>query len=273
MLGHVRVGAGEQQAPARDVRERGPHLLAVDDPLVAVAHGAGREAGEVAARAGLAEELAPDLFGGPQRLQPAGLLLVGAERDDRRRGHAEADDVAPRVEVVGAALGELLVGRRLQRAGQAEAAVPGRVVRGGQPGVEPGTVELRSPESPPGRARRRTRAPGRGDRYRWSTPCPFPTRRVRLTCTGSGRTRSRPPRSRRTRSRARCPRAGRPAAPGSSGRAGLEVLERHAQPGGGGRGHVGDDEAGRDGVRGDAELAELNRERLREPCMPAFAAE
>ena len=46
----------------RDVRERGPHLLAVDDPLVAVADRARRQAGDVGARAGLAEHLAPDLF-------------------------------------------------------------------------------------------------------------------------------------------------------------------------------------------------------------------
>ena len=32
------VGAHDEQAPARQVGERGPHLLAVDDPLVAVAH-------------------------------------------------------------------------------------------------------------------------------------------------------------------------------------------------------------------------------------------
>src|ERR1700758_2847945 len=109
----MRVGTGEQQAPARFVGERGPHLLAGDDPLVAVLAAAGPEAGQVAAGAWLAEQLAPDLFGGPQRLQPAGLLLIGAERDDRRRGHAKADDVTPRVEFVGAALGELLISRRL----------------------------------------------------------------------------------------------------------------------------------------------------------------
>src|SRR6476661_8473781 len=43
-----------------------------------------------------------------------------------------------------------------------------------------------------------------------------------------------------------------------------EVLERHADPLGGGPGHVGLDEAGGDGVRGDPELAELDGEGLGE---------
>jgi hypothetical protein len=46
------VGAGDEHAPARQVGERGPHLLAVDDPLVAVAHALRGEAGEVAAGPG-----------------------------------------------------------------------------------------------------------------------------------------------------------------------------------------------------------------------------
>ena len=45
---------------------------------------------------------------------------------------------------------------------------------------------------------------------------------------------------------------------------GLEVLEAHADAGGGGGGHVGGDEAGGDGVGGDAELAELDGEGLGE---------
>jgi hypothetical protein len=46
------------------VGQRRPHLLAVDDPLVAVAHGAGGETGDVGAGAGLAEQLAPDVLAG-----------------------------------------------------------------------------------------------------------------------------------------------------------------------------------------------------------------
>ncbi len=144
VLGHVGVGAGEQQGPVGVVGERRPHLLAVDHPAVAVADRPGGQAGQVAARAGLAEQLAPDVVGQPQRLQPAGLLLVGAEGEQRRRRHAQADRVAPRVEPGRARPGELLVGGRLQRPRQAEAAVPGRVVHGGQARVELGAEELRS---------------------------------------------------------------------------------------------------------------------------------
>ena len=44
VLHGVRVGAREHDAEARDVRERRPHLLAVERPLVAVADRARREA-------------------------------------------------------------------------------------------------------------------------------------------------------------------------------------------------------------------------------------
>ena len=40
VLGHVGIGPHDEQAPARHVGERRPDLLAVDDPLVAVAHAA-----------------------------------------------------------------------------------------------------------------------------------------------------------------------------------------------------------------------------------------
>ena len=68
-----------------------PHLLAVDHPLVAVAHGPGGEAGEVGAGAGLAEQLAPDLVAAEHRVEEALLLRVGAVGDDRRADHADAD--------------------------------------------------------------------------------------------------------------------------------------------------------------------------------------
>ena len=64
----------------RALGERRPDLLAVDHPLVAVAHGPGAEGGEVGAGAGLAEELAPDLLAGEQREQVALLLLLACRR-------------------------------------------------------------------------------------------------------------------------------------------------------------------------------------------------
>ena len=70
-----------------------PDLLAVHDPLAAVAHGARAEAGQVAAGVGLAEQLAPDLLAGEQGEEVALLLLLGAGVDDGRAGPADADRV------------------------------------------------------------------------------------------------------------------------------------------------------------------------------------
>ena len=63
VLGDVGVGAGDQLAPLGELGARAPHLLAVDDPLVAVADGPAGEAGEVGAGAGLGEQLAAQLLG------------------------------------------------------------------------------------------------------------------------------------------------------------------------------------------------------------------
>ena len=87
MLGQVRVGACEQDAPPGDVRNRRPDLLSVDDPFVAVAHGPGCKAGEIGPGARLAEQLAPDVLAGPQGGEEARSLLGGAECEDGRRGH------------------------------------------------------------------------------------------------------------------------------------------------------------------------------------------
>ena len=82
MLRHVGVGARDEDAELRHLRARRPDLLAVDDELVAVTHRPGGERGEVAARAGLAEQLAPDLFAGEQREAGSG----PSARRCRRRG-------------------------------------------------------------------------------------------------------------------------------------------------------------------------------------------
>ena len=78
VLGRLGVGAGDEHPPLGEVGEGGPHLLAVDDPLVAVAHGLGGEAGDVGAGARLGEQLAPHLLAGEQRTQVALLLLVAS---------------------------------------------------------------------------------------------------------------------------------------------------------------------------------------------------
>jgi len=51
------------------------------------------DAGQVGARRGLGEELAPDLVAVQHRAEVALLLLLGAVGDDRRAEHADADDV------------------------------------------------------------------------------------------------------------------------------------------------------------------------------------
>ena len=84
-------------APPGVVGHGGPHLLPVDDPLVAVPDRAGRERRQVGPGAGLAEELAPDLLARPQRAQEPLPLLVGAEHQDRRRRHSQPDRCTPGV--------------------------------------------------------------------------------------------------------------------------------------------------------------------------------
>ena len=135
-----RVGVAErdEDAVVGDVRERRPHLLAVDDVDVAVALGARSRGGEVGARVRLGEALAPDLLGGQDLRQVRVLLLVGAVRHDRRPGHPEADDADVRGRLRAR---HLLVEDRLEAVGRAGAAV---LLRPGQPGVA-GLVQLAAP--------------------------------------------------------------------------------------------------------------------------------
>ncbi|SHV92938.1 Uncharacterised protein [Mycobacteroides abscessus subsp. abscessus] len=69
MLGHVGIAAGHQQCPARLMRPRGPHLLTVDHPVIAVAYRAGGQACQIGTGTRLAEELTPQLFTGEQGTQ------------------------------------------------------------------------------------------------------------------------------------------------------------------------------------------------------------
>ena len=93
--GSVRASSSPKRG---QVRRRRPDLLAVHDPLVAVALGAGGEPGDVGAGARLAEQLAPDLLGREDRPEEAVALLLGAAHDDRGPAHADAHGVAhPRV--------------------------------------------------------------------------------------------------------------------------------------------------------------------------------
>ena len=86
------VGAREQDAPARFLRHRRPHLLAVDDPAAVDALRTRREAREIGSRARFAEELAPDHLAAQRRHDPARLLLGRAVDDEvRQRPRADHD--------------------------------------------------------------------------------------------------------------------------------------------------------------------------------------
>ena len=133
------------------MRERRPDLLAVDDVDVAAPLGARANGGEVGAGVRLREALAPDLLGREDRLEVARLLLLGAVRDDRRPGHAEADHADVR--------------RRLRRA---------PAPRGRSPGSCAARPRRRTPSATSGRPSRRRTASGstRGPRSRRSAASP-----------------------------------------------------------------------------------------------------
>ena len=78
------------------VGDGAPDLLAVEDVVVAVLHRARAQRSEVGARFRLGVALAPDVGAGEHAGQPALLLLLGAVDDDRRAGHAQADDQVSR---------------------------------------------------------------------------------------------------------------------------------------------------------------------------------
>ncbi len=91
MLRLVGIGAHQQKAPVGEMRARGPHLLAVDEEMVALVDGAGAQTGEIGAGARLGIALAPDLVAGQDFRQIALLLFLGAPMDQRRAQQAHAD--------------------------------------------------------------------------------------------------------------------------------------------------------------------------------------
>ena len=91
VLRDVEVGAGQEHPVVGVPGLARPHLLPFDDPPVAVAGGAGRETGQIRARSGLAEQLAPCHLSFEQRRQMAGDLLGGAVGEDRGRGHQQPE--------------------------------------------------------------------------------------------------------------------------------------------------------------------------------------
>ena len=84
------IGAHQREHPIGVMAVGGPHLMAVDDEVIAVEHGACGQAGEIGAGAGLGIALAPRRLARQDTGQEARFLLVGAGRDDDR-----ADEIEP----------------------------------------------------------------------------------------------------------------------------------------------------------------------------------
>ena len=84
VLRRVGIGAHEHLAVVGHHRVRGPDLLSRDHVVVTVAHRAGAQRREIAARAGFGESLAPRVLAGEDAAEVVGLLCVGALGDDRR---------------------------------------------------------------------------------------------------------------------------------------------------------------------------------------------
>src|SRR5205823_2831496 len=87
VLRYGEIGPGQQHAVVRLLRLAAPDLLAVDDPVIAVASGPRGKSGEVRSGAGLAEQLAPADAALEDRRYQTGDLIRRAVGDDRRRRH------------------------------------------------------------------------------------------------------------------------------------------------------------------------------------------
>ena len=87
------AGAHQREHAVGVMRMRGPDLGAVDDVVVAVAHRARLQRGEVGARARLGIALAPIVLAGENPRQIEILLLRRAEADDDGADHLDAHDV------------------------------------------------------------------------------------------------------------------------------------------------------------------------------------
>ena len=77
------------------MRERRPHLLSGDHPLVTVEYCPGLDVGEVGPRVGLREALAPQLLDRLDLGEEPLLLLVGTELDEGRGEEALAEERDP----------------------------------------------------------------------------------------------------------------------------------------------------------------------------------
>ena len=85
------IGAHEAEDPVGVMRERGPDLLAIDDVVLAMTHGAHVERSEIAARAGLRVALAPEVVAVIDTRQEPLFLRLAAKAQQHRPAHREAE--------------------------------------------------------------------------------------------------------------------------------------------------------------------------------------
>ncbi len=91
MLGHVGIGARDQDAVVRIMRAAGPDLLAVDDPVGALLFRLGAQPRHVGTGRRLGKQLAPDVRAGGERRQVVLLLLFAGVGHHGRPAHALPD--------------------------------------------------------------------------------------------------------------------------------------------------------------------------------------
>ena len=119
-----RLAGADEEVGADAVGDEG--LGAVDDVAAVDPLGEGGDAGDVGAGAGLGDPQRADLLAGDPRHQPALLLLLGAEVEDRRH-RDRGVGVEPGGDAAGAAgAGQLLDPDRVVQVGAALAAVAPR---------------------------------------------------------------------------------------------------------------------------------------------------
>ena len=85
------IGADKAKNPVRELRQRGPGLLAVDDIMIAFAHRFGFQRGKIGTGTRLGIALAPPIFAGKDARQEFLFLLFIAVGEDHRADHGEAE--------------------------------------------------------------------------------------------------------------------------------------------------------------------------------------
>ena len=185
---HVGVGDGHDDEERRRLRVRREELPSVDDPLVAVAHGARREHRRVGAGLRLGHRVAGEQLAVEQRLQVALLLLGGAvvgddlgvagvgrlAAEDDRRPRRPAEDLVQQREL------ELAVAlARRARGRGAWPTAPGRGPRSFSGSTILRSVSSERRELEPGPQRGRAARPPRGRTASAQSSCSWNSARSR----------------------------------------------------------------------------------------------